>query len=143
MIIGRQSGLGKGLGALIPPKPNHAVITPPYPPRKMGEGVVVESVNTSAKVGDPVRSTQANPSLSSRPVTEDTRSTSVPVSQVSKDIPPPGVMVLQVPIEKIQRNPHQPRLHFDHHEMEELIASIKEHGILQPIVVTRQSLSRR
>lgn len=139
MIIGRQSGLGKGLGALIPPKPNHAVITPPYPPRKMGEGVVVESVNTGAKAGGTVESTQANPGLSPRPVSETSQSvSSVPISQANKETSPQGVMVLQVPIEKIQRNPHQPRLHFDHHEMEELIASIKEHGILQPIVVTRR-----
>ena len=58
MIIGRQSGLGNGLGALIPPKPNHAVITPPYAPRKMGEdGVFVESVNRG---GDSVQGQTAH-----------------------------------------------------------------------------------
>ncbi len=121
MIIGRQSGLGKGLGALIPPRPNHAVITPSYPPRKMGEGVVVESANTGP----------------SRPAISSSMAEKKEEAVATKE-PTGGMYVLQVPIESIQRNPHQPRLHFDHHEMEELIASIKEHGILQPIVVTKR-----
>jgi ParB family chromosome partitioning protein len=34
-------------------------------------------------------------------------------------------------------NPHQPRLNFDEGKMQELVASIKEHGIIQPIVVSK------
>jgi ParB family chromosome partitioning protein len=34
-------------------------------------------------------------------------------------------------------NPHQPRLHFDEAKLQELADSIKEHGILQPIVVSK------
>lgn len=33
-------------------------------------------------------------------------------------------------------NPHQPRRHFDAEALDELTASIQEHGVLQPIVVT-------
>lgn len=45
--------------------------------------------------------------------------------------------ILHVPTTAIQVNPHQPRHHFSHQELEELISSIKEHGILQPLLVSR------
>jgi len=41
-----------------------------------------------------------------------------------------------VPTNKIIPNPMQPRLHFSPTEMEELVSSIKHHGILQPLVVS-------
>lgn len=44
---------------------------------------------------------------------------------------------LEIPVEKIVPNPHQPRLHFDEAKLEELAQSIKEHGILQPLIVSR------
>jgi len=40
-----------------------------------------------------------------------------------------------IPINKIQANPHQPRKDFNDSKMEELVLSIKEKGILQPIAV--------
>ncbi|MBP9697831.1 MAG: ParB/RepB/Spo0J family partition protein [Candidatus Moranbacteria bacterium] len=43
----------------------------------------------------------------------------------------------EVSLEKIVPNPHQPRLHFDEEKLKELADSIKEHGILQPLVVTK------
>jgi ParB family chromosome partitioning protein len=41
----------------------------------------------------------------------------------------------QIPLERIARNPHQPRSRFDEAETAELAASIALHGVLQPIVV--------
>ncbi len=40
-----------------------------------------------------------------------------------------------IPLSKIKANPNQPRKDFDDSKMEELISSIKEKGILQPIAV--------
>lgn len=40
-----------------------------------------------------------------------------------------------IPLNKISANPYQPREHFAHGDLEDLISSIKEHGILQPLVV--------
>jgi ParB family chromosome partitioning protein len=37
---------------------------------------------------------------------------------------------------KVHANPDQPRRHFDEEALEELAASIREHGIIQPLVVT-------
>ncbi|HET7726495.1 MAG TPA: ParB/RepB/Spo0J family partition protein [Candidatus Limnocylindrales bacterium] len=44
-----------------------------------------------------------------------------------------GVRV--VPVERIEPNPEQPRLAFDETTLAELAASIREHGVLQPILV--------
>jgi ParB family chromosome partitioning protein len=41
-----------------------------------------------------------------------------------------------VPVEAIVANPDQPRTHFDDDTLEELAASMREVGVLQPIVVT-------
>lgn len=43
----------------------------------------------------------------------------------------------EVPIEKIVRDEEQPRRNFSKESLEELAASIREHGVLQPIVVTK------
>ncbi len=44
-------------------------------------------------------------------------------------------VLLEIPLEKIQRNANQPRQHFDKQSLEELAESIRIHGILQPILV--------
>ena len=46
--------------------------------------------------------------------------------------------LLEVDINKIAANPYQPRIHFDEEKLKELSDSIKEHGILQPLVVTQK-----
>src|SRR5215469_13260649 len=43
--------------------------------------------------------------------------------------------VAEIPIEAIRPNPDQPRRRFDAAELEELAASIREKGVLQPILV--------
>ena len=46
-----------------------------------------------------------------------------------------GEMILQLNIEEIQPNPFQPRTYFDMTQLEELSNSIKEYGVLQPVIV--------
>ncbi len=41
----------------------------------------------------------------------------------------------QIDVRKLQANPHQPRKHFDETALQELAASIKHYGIVQPLVV--------
>ncbi len=45
--------------------------------------------------------------------------------------------VLNIPLEKIKINPMQPRERFSDHSMEELVESIKEYGIIQPLIATQ------
>src|SRR5687767_3908994 len=47
-----------------------------------------------------------------------------------------GSGVTQVPVDLIQRNPRQPREKFDLEELENLAASIREHGVIQPLIVS-------
>jgi ParB family chromosome partitioning protein len=44
--------------------------------------------------------------------------------------------VMQLPVESIARNPRQPRVRFDAGDLEELAASIREHGVIQPLIVS-------
>lgn len=50
--------------------------------------------------------------------------------------PGEGGGVAHVAIDLIQRNPRQPREKFDLEELENLAASIREHGIIQPLIVS-------
>jgi ParB family chromosome partitioning protein len=43
---------------------------------------------------------------------------------------------LEIPVGRIRPNPYQPRRHFDEDELAPLVASIAEHGVIQPILVT-------
>lgn len=43
-----------------------------------------------------------------------------------------------IPVNKIRPNPHQPREDFSREALEELASSIKEHGLVQPIVVRKE-----
>jgi ParB family transcriptional regulator, chromosome partitioning protein len=44
--------------------------------------------------------------------------------------------VLLIPIKQVLPNPRQPRSNFDGNELAELASSIREHGLIQPLVVT-------
>jgi len=48
-----------------------------------------------------------------------------------------GEIVSELKISELRPNPYQPRKHFDKEKLEELAQSIKEHGILQPIIVKK------
>jgi ParB family chromosome partitioning protein len=54
-------------------------------------------------------------------------------------IPRSSAGVRDVPVEAIRPNPWQPRTHFDEQELQELAQSIREHGVLQPVLVSQQA----
>lgn len=47
--------------------------------------------------------------------------------------------ILEIQINLIKANPYQPRNNFDEQSLEELASSIKEHGIIQPLIVNKIS----
>lgn len=57
----------------------------------------------------------------------------IPAGQ-ALETPPGGV--LEVPVEAIRSNPRQPRLRIDADELKQLAASIRQHGVLQPLIVS-------
>ncbi len=50
----------------------------------------------------------------------------------------PSKSVLEIPLSNIKTNPYQPRKHFDEKALQELSESIKQHGLLQPVVVVEE-----
>lgn len=50
----------------------------------------------------------------------------------------PELGLQDIPVNRIRPNPMQPRQTFAEDELKELAESIREHGILQPVVVSRQ-----
>jgi ParB family chromosome partitioning protein len=57
------------------------------------------------------------------------------VSLLSSDNAGRTVGVRTIGVDRIEPNPEQPRLAFEEESMKELAASIREHGVLQPILV--------
>mgnify|MGYP001032883018 CR=1 FL=1 len=49
---------------------------------------------------------------------------------------PSSQVIIQVPFDLIQPNPQQPRISLDMNALQELAASIREHGVLQPLIVS-------
>ena len=70
-----------------------------------------------------------------RRLSEDRELPPAIVSLISPDGPTRSVGVRIVHIERIEPNPEQPRMVFEQEALDELAASIREHGVLQPILV--------
>jgi ParB family chromosome partitioning protein len=45
--------------------------------------------------------------------------------------------VIEIPLHELRPNPYQPRKNFSEESIEELAASIREHGVIQPIIVRK------
>lgn len=54
----------------------------------------------------------------------------------------PDGMFLQVPVQEVLPNPEQPRRYFDEESLEELADSIRQKGVLQPVIVRRDDSGR-
>ena len=65
-----------------------------------------------------------------------------PLADASSDdglVPVPGARFAELPVGDIRPNPRQPRTVFDEDALAELVGSIKEIGVLQPVVVRQVS----
>jgi len=131
--------LGKGLESLIPgrksPPPEAEPLDVLHGQKKLDEPVYryhPESLKTPAKAGGSERLPR-HVSLG-----KSTRTVAAPTSQ------PAGKTdsIFWIEIGKIEPNPYQPRREFDVGELTSLAASIRDHGILQPLLVTKTSLDK-
>jgi ParB/RepB/Spo0J family partition protein len=70
-----------------------------------------------------------------RRLSEDRELPPAIVSLLSSETTHRSTGVKVIPVERIESNPEQPRLAFNEETLQELAASIREHGVLQPILV--------
>ena len=130
----RRRGLGRGLGALIPAAPteksvaqaaagNAAATSPAVPLLPKDRGVAAAKVATLPTVS---------------------RETEEPAQPSAPALPaaPIGAHFAEIPLDSITPNPRQPREVFDEDALSELITSIKEVGLLQPVVVRQVGVDR-
>jgi ParB family chromosome partitioning protein len=56
---------------------------------------------------------------------------------------PSSAGISQIPIDQVDANPRQPRSHFDADELDELAASIRQYGVIQPLVLAHSPQAGR
>ncbi|MEJ5868337.1 ParB/RepB/Spo0J family partition protein [Pseudokineococcus sp. 5B2Z-1] len=128
----RRRGLGRGLGALIPSGPEGERPRDVFwPAAERGEvAVAPEGADGSTPAG-------AEPTAEA--TGDDTRSTWNGSGDASRAdealVEVPGIRLAEVPVAAVRPNPRQPRQVFDEDELAELEQSIREVGVLQPVVV--------
>ncbi|MBY6687927.1 MULTISPECIES: ParB/RepB/Spo0J family partition protein [unclassified Rhodococcus (in: high G+C Gram-positive bacteria)] len=103
----KKGGLGRGLAALIPTSP--------------GQSSGLGSAAADVVIGGESRTATA-PSPT-------------PPSIVEDDLSPAGAVYREIAPSKIEPNPKQPRSVFEQEALDELVHSIREFGLMQPIVV--------
>ena len=117
----KRRGLGRGLGALIPPAPvgepqqRPSDVFFPSAQQEVARRVAAEGFTGNIAVPDDVTVAGATDSSALRPV--------------------PGAQFAQLDVADIAPNARQPRQVFDDDDLAELTHSIAEIGVLQPIVV--------
>src|SRR5690625_1409257 len=138
----RRRALGRGLGALIPSGPPAGATsrpvdvffpetpTSPEDPEAAPPAADTDTDNTG--LGKPVATQTKRPA----PTNGATVSGTGKAEEDDGDLRPvPGARFAEVPLSAIQPNPRQPREVFDEDELDELASSIREVGVLQPVVV--------
>ncbi|WP_405787978.1 ParB/RepB/Spo0J family partition protein [Streptomyces sp. NBC_01367] len=138
----RRRGLGRGLGALIPAAPQEKTppvisagsASPSAVPTMASERGVAAAKLAALVQADVSRETSlavvsvAEPELEPQPETE---------SNVVA-----GATFAELPMDAITPNPRQPREVFDEDALAELVTSIQEVGLLQPVVVRQAAPGR-
>ncbi|MFG2132590.1 ParB/RepB/Spo0J family partition protein [Streptomyces sp. NPDC048751] len=131
----RRRGLGRGLGALIPAAPTEKA------PPSTAVGGAASASPAAVPVLASDRGVAAAKVATLPPVSRETEQASVNGTGETP-APPVGAHFAEIPLDSISPNPRQPREVFDEDALQELITSIKEVGLLQPVVV-RQLASGR
>ncbi|MFE0453351.1 ParB/RepB/Spo0J family partition protein [Streptomyces sp. NPDC058914] len=130
----RRRGLGRGLGALIPAAPTE----------KTPASAAVGGAASASPAAVPLLTTDrgvAAAKVATLPVSRETEETSAN-GPVETPAPPLGAHFAEIPLDAITPNPRQPREVFDEDALHELITSIKEVGLLQPVVVRQLGPAR-
>ncbi len=123
--MAKRQSLGKGLNALIPNVSRETSARP----------APVAKGSTPAKKAAPTKA--AAPTKKSASTAPKAKTPAGVVNVIAGESPMQvaGLTLLEVPIRSVTPNPSQPRTVFDEEALAELVFSIQEIGLLQPIVV--------
>ncbi|UAL29984.1 ParB/RepB/Spo0J family partition protein [Nocardioides rotundus] len=128
-----RRGLGRGLGSLIPTAPSEPLAEPDRPDTEAGSAAPEETTAAA-----PI--TPAAPAAGAQGQDATQAAESAPSSQTADEQPDlveTGARFAELPPQQIRPNERQPRQVFDEEAMAELVHSIREVGLLQPVVVRR------
>ncbi|MFW0783727.1 ParB/RepB/Spo0J family partition protein [Gordonia sp. CPCC 206044] len=139
----RRGGLGRGLAALIPTGPPDGDGQTQSGPR-LGNAAADVVIGRSAPATSAAPNTgKTGASSPTEPATGSTSNDEPTTVDTSGDHSPTademGAVYREIAPAEIQPNPQQPRTVFDEEAMAELVHSIREFGLMQPIVVRRLS----
>lgn len=121
-----QGGLGRGLGSLLP---TSSMATAPV--MMDVRAPVVE--RASRAVASLERSADALSNGSSDLHAQLAQDGNPSIAQAKRSL---NEQLLHVSVNDIVANPRQPRTYFAEEDLTDLMASVKEHGVLQPLIVT-------
>ncbi|MFF9866538.1 ParB/RepB/Spo0J family partition protein [Streptomyces sp. NPDC013953] len=124
----RRRGLGRGLGALIPAAPQERQ-TPSVGTGSTSPGAIPTLTAERGVAAAKVATLPASP-RPAEPGTMSPEAEAVPEAEA-----PAGAHFAELPLDAITPNPRQPREVFDEDALAELVTSITEVGLLQPVVV--------
>ncbi len=120
-----RRGLGRGLGAIIPEK-------------DVSRGTSgVKKAAPAAKKPAPAKTPSKTPAKTASKTPSQTPAKSTAPNSTQSPEPIAGLIFADLPINSIAPNAQQPRTVFDEEALAELVHSIKEIGLLQPIVVRK------
>jgi len=143
--MSKRGGLGRGLAALIPtapatPAPAPAAAPAPVLDHDDAARAAEDRSETSAAPEEPAAGGTAAPTVTLVPPPA-TPLFGAPAATVVEDGPVgiPGAQLREVSVDDVVPNPKQPRQVFDDEALEELTHSVKEFGLLQPIVVRERT----
>ncbi|MFI7274089.1 ParB/RepB/Spo0J family partition protein [Streptomyces sp. NPDC049879] len=142
----RRRGLGRGLGALIPAAPQRTETTGDADTGGSVSPASLPVLNSTRSIPVPSGAgTEEFPgagqaTAGSRPATD--AGERVTTAHDDEEQAPAGAYFAELPLDAITPNPRQPREVFDDDALSELVTSIKEVGLLQPVVVRQLGAER-
>ncbi|PRY38574.1 ParB family chromosome partitioning protein [Geodermatophilus tzadiensis] len=130
--MSKRGGLGRGLAALIPTS------APPVEQPTLPDAdrpVVAPAAETGGTGGTP----EAVPPAPVTVLPPAAQAAAEVARQREEAVGVPGAQLREVSVGEVVPNPRQPRQVFDDEALEELTHSVREFGLLQPIVVRERS----
>ena len=132
----QRRGLGRGLGSLIPTAPPRVEEAGAAEPDGPGAPGVPSLRATAPPRGRRTGATRLRPTATARSCRAAPAAPAAPsVDDGTSLRPVEGAYFAELPVGSISPNPRQPRQVFDEEAMDELVHSVKEVGLLQPVVV--------